>query len=83
MSWSVWTCLCSFSYYTRISSLKKSKVKWDLLTDVNKLLLVEKGITGEICHVIHQYVKSNNKHMKDYDKKKESFDHKRWYVNNL
>ena len=33
--------------------------------------MVEKGIRGRICHVIHQYAKANNKSMKDYDKKKE------------
>ena len=38
------------------------------------LLMVEKGISirGAICHTIHQYVKANNKCMKDYDKNKES-----------
>ena len=32
------------------------------------LLMVEKGIRGEICNTIHRYVKANNKYMKDYDK---------------
>ena len=32
------------------------------------LLMVEKGIRSGICHVIHQYVKGNNKYMKNYDK---------------
>ena len=36
------------------------------------LLVVEKDIRGEICHVIHQYVKANNKYMKDHDKNKET-----------
>ena len=34
--------------------------------------MVEKCIRGGVCHVIHQYVKQNNKLMKDYDKNKES-----------
>ena len=34
------------------------------------LLKAEKGIRGVICHTIHQYVKANNKCMKDYDKKR-------------
>ena len=33
--------------------------------------MVEKGIKGGICRVIHQYMKTNNKYMKDYDKNKE------------
>ena len=34
------------------------------------LLMVEKGIRGEICHAIHRYVKANNKYMKYYKNKK-------------
>ena len=47
------------------------------------LLMVEKGIRGGTCHAIHHYVKANNEHMKDYDKKKESLYLKHWDVNNL
>ena len=47
------------------------------------LLMVEKGIRGRICHAIYQYVKANNKYMKDYDKNKESSHLKYWDVNNL
>ena len=36
------------------------------------LLIVEKGIRGGICHVIHQYAKANNKYINDYDKNKGS-----------
>ena len=36
------------------------------------LLMVEKGMRGEICHSIYRYTKANNKYMKDYDKNKES-----------
>ena len=36
------------------------------------LLMVEKGIRGEICHAIHQHTKTNNKYMKNYNKNKES-----------
>ena len=32
------------------------------------LLMVEKGIRGEICHAIHSYVKVNSEYMKNYDK---------------
>ena len=55
------------------SSLKTAaKVKWDLLTDINMLLMVEKGIWDGICHAIHRYAKANNKSMKDYNKNKKS-----------
>ena len=31
-------------------ALNKNKVQLHLLTDINMLLVVEKGITGGICH---------------------------------
>ena len=36
------------------------------------LLMIEKGIRGEICRAIHRYEKANNKYMKDYDNNKVS-----------
>ena len=53
------------------AALKKTKVKLDLLTDIDMLLMVEKGKRGGICHSINRYTKANNKYMKDYDKNKE------------
>ena len=35
------------------------------------LVMVEKGIKGGICHSIYRYLNANNKHMQDYNKKKE------------
>ena len=52
--------------------LKKTAVKVELLTDVNMLLMIEKGIRGGICHAIHRYAKANNKYMKNYDENEES-----------
>ena len=54
------------------AAFKKTKVKLDLLTDINMLLMVEKSIRGGIYHAIHRYSKANNKYMKAYDKNKES-----------
>ena len=51
-------------------ALKKTELKLELLADIDMLLMVEKGIRGEICHEIHHYAKANNKYMKDYDKKR-------------
>ena len=53
------------------TALKKAKVKLDLLTVTDILLIAEKAIKGRICHSIHSYPKVNNKYMKHYDKKKE------------
>ena len=52
--------------------LKKKVVKLELLTNVDMLLMVEKGIRGKICHAIHRYAKANNNCMKNYDQNKES-----------
>ena len=42
-------------------ALKKTKVKLDLLTDINMLLMVEKGIRVGMCYAIHRYAKANKK----------------------
>ena len=60
------------SWVSMASNFKKTKIKLDLLTAINMLLMVENGIREGICHYVHQYAKANNKFMKDYDKNKES-----------
>ena len=64
-------------------ALKKTKVKLDLLTDIDILLMVEKEIRGGICNAIYWYTKANNKYMYDYDENKESSHINYWDVNNL
>ena len=44
---------------------QKTEVKLKLLTDIDILLMVEKGIRLEISHAVHRYAKSNNKYMKE------------------
>ena len=65
------------------NSLKKTRVKLDLLTDIDVLLMIEKGIRGGICHYIYQYAKVNNKYMNDCDKIKEPSYLQYWDVNNI
>ena len=47
------------------------------------LLMVEKGLTGGVCHSIYRYAKANNKYMKDYDENKESSYLQYWDAYNL
>ena len=47
------------------------------------LLIIEKGIRGQICHAIHRYTEANNKKMKNSDKNKESSCLKYRDVNNF
>ena len=65
------------------AALKKTKVKLDLLTDIDILLMIEKGITGGICHYMYRHAEANNKYMKDYDKDKESSYIKYWDINKV
>ena len=65
------------------ASLKKTEVELELLTNVDMLLTVEKGIKGGICHAIHRYAKVNNKYMKKYSKDKESSYLMYLHANNL
>ena len=52
--------------------LKKTEVELELITNVDTLLMIEKGIRGGICHVIDRYAKANDKYMKDYNKDEEN-----------
>ena len=63
--------------------LKKPDVKLELLTDVDMLLMVEKGIRGGICHAIHRYAKANNKSMKNYNNDKQESSLQYLDANNL
>ena len=44
--------------------LKNTRVKLELLTDNDTLMMIDKGIRGGICHAIHRYSKENNKYIK-------------------
>ena len=67
------------------SGFKKdqSKIRFFNWYYIDMLFMVEKGIRGGICHSIYQYAKPNKKHMKYYDKNKESWCLKYWDVNGL
>ena len=47
--------------------LKKTEVKLELLTDIDMILMAEKGIRSGIYHAIHKYAKPNKKYMKNYE----------------
>ena len=61
---------------------KKTKVKLYLWSDIDILIMIERGIRGGICNAIYWYAKVNNKYIKNYDKNKESYLNY-WDVDNL
>ena len=52
--------------------LKKTRVKLELITDYDMLLMIEKGIRGGICQATYRYAEANNKYLENYDKNHES-----------
>ena len=51
--------------------LKMTGVRLDLLSDVDMLNFIEKGMRGGISTITHRYALANNKYMKNYDPQKE------------
>ena len=52
---------------------KKTRVRLELLTDPDMLLMFERGIRGGITQVVHRYTLAKNKYMGDlYNPNKES-----------
>ena len=45
--------------------------------------MVEEGIRGGMCHVIHRYAKANNKYIQNYIEKEESSYIQYFDANNL
>ena len=47
--------------------VKMTSNKLELLTDIDLLLMLKKGIRGKICQAIIPFIKANNKYVKNHD----------------
>ena len=74
--------ICFTRWISLTSSLKETKLKLELLTDIDMLLMVEKWTRGWIFHSVNRNANPNNKYMEDGDKNKESSYLNYWDVNN-
>ena len=79
--WNIW----AWSSYALVwqACLKKTGVELELLTDMELLLMAEKGIRGELYHTMHQPTTANNKYMRKHSKDKELSYLMYWDANNL
>ena len=50
--------------------LKKTGVKLETISDIDKYLFIQKGLRGGISYIAKRYTTANNKYMNDYDPKK-------------
>ena len=52
--------------------LKMTGVKLEKISDIDKYILIEKGLRGGISYIAKRCAKANSKYANDYDPKKQS-----------
>ena len=69
--------------FQSLDNLDKTKVRLDLLTDIDILLIVEKELEDWSSNSSNKYPKAVNKYIKDWHKNKECLYLNYWDANNL
>ena len=50
--------------------LKKTKIEFEKISDIDKYLFIEKGTRGGVSYIVKIYAKASSKYMNDYDPEK-------------